>query len=1040
MRIQRCQIEGFGRFSDRSVGPFENPLTLIYGPNEAGKSTFLAFIRTIFFGFPGRLGHQHYPPLFGGRHGGRIDLIGSDGGHYAVHRLQGRGAGPVTVTGGDGEILDAGVLDQLLGHHGRDVFESVFAFTLQDLHSGDLLGKSSVNSQIYSAGMGVTRLPAAMKTLRAERTKLFLKGGSVNPIARTARKLDAIEAKLRDVATNAAEYGRLTTRLEEVEVRLSDLKRIQRKGKSRLDHRRQLRDAWKDWNDLITVDRRLSDLPPIDEFPTDGIRRLEALEERLRGARREYDSAETSVDEARAKATVQIEHASIFDRTMEIRNLVRLRGAFDQSLRDVPKRQAELENYQNDLAKTLQELGPDWDEQRISHFDLSIAVREEISEHEERLRQGQERLGRGESALEQADALFNEAFQTVHRAKKELATAPEPAYDTDGIRRRRSQLRRARVKLNRLAGEKQRVSDLKRQLDSVYRQGSPEAGNAMRWSAVLCAVVGVVLLVAGLMTGGTVLAMGVVTSLILMGMAAYFFVQNHGSAGKSESPVGDPLRRSLEDARRRLVAMRAELGEAASRLGLKEINESVITTAEELLDAESQRLMHREQLARTVAQASESLETRAVRKHEMAENVEQVRRQLDAARRAWLVWLEKRSLRTTLTPEAMGELRGQVELGRKQFADVRNWRQRITAIQGDIDSYTAMVVPLASAFHVEFDLNDGQAVCSTADFLIDLHERVRQQVGDRANAATELQNAESELRERKRQLSDAESDLIRLLESGGATDPEHFRRRAERYRQRTEVSNRRRDIVGRIQRISGPGDLLDSLLQRFKNTDLSSVLAEMDQVREELVAAGEEIQAQSTERGGIRSDLDRLIGEEESSGWRLERHLRLEQIRGHAREWVIRTLVQQLLEMAQNKFERERQPGVVRHAESFFDSITGGRYPQVYAPLGERKIIVTDADGRRKSPNALSRGTREQLFLSLRFGLIRELGQRTEPLPVVVDEVLVNFDPERALRAARAFVELSRTNQVLVFTCHPEVVKLFQDASGAKCPDLMRLE
>ena len=70
---------------------------------------------------------------------------------------------------------------------------------------------------------------------------------------------------------------------------------------------------------------------------------------------------------------------------------------------------------------------------------------------------------------------------------------------------------------------------------------------------------------------------------------------------------------------------------------------------------------------------------------------------------------------------------------------------------------------------------------------------------------------------------------------------------------------------------------------------------------------------------------------------------------------------------------------------------------QVYAPLGEQTITVTDADGRTKQPSELSRGTREQLFLSLRFGLIRELGQRTEPLPVVVDEVLVNFDPERAL-------------------------------------------
>ena len=244
MRIQGFRIEGFGRFADHAVGPFENPLTLIYGPNEAGKSTYLEFIRAILFGFPRRLGHQHYPPLSGGRHGGSIDLVSDDGRPYVVHRVQGRGAGPVMVTGGNGENLGEGVLAQLLGHHGRDVFESVFAFTLEDLHSGDLLGKSSVNSQIYSAGMGVTKLPAAIKTLQAERAALFLKGGSVNRIARTARKLDEIEARLRDVANNAAEYGRLTARLQEIESRLSELKRVLRQGRSRLDHRRQLQDAW----------------------------------------------------------------------------------------------------------------------------------------------------------------------------------------------------------------------------------------------------------------------------------------------------------------------------------------------------------------------------------------------------------------------------------------------------------------------------------------------------------------------------------------------------------------------------------------------------------------------------------------------------------------------------------------------------------------------------------------------------------------------------------------------------------------------------
>ena len=117
-------------------------------------------------------------------------------------------------------------------------------------------------------------------------------------------------------------------------------------------------------------------------------------------------------------------------------------------------------------------------------------------------------------------------------------------------------------------------------------------------------------------------------------------------------------------------------------------------------------------------------------------------------------------------------------------------------------------------------------------------------------------------------------------------------------------------------------------------------------------------------------------------------------------------------------------------------------YRTVFSPLGSSEIHVTDDDGGSKQPAQLSRGTREQLFLSLRFGLIRELGERSERLPVIVDEALVNFDADRGARAARAFTELADQNQVLVFTCHQEVVDWFANAadeSGARRTQIVSL-
>ena len=81
--------------------------------------------------------------------------------------------------------------------------------------------------------------------------------------------------------------------------------------------------------------------------------------------------------------------------------------------------------------------------------------------------------------------------------------------------------------------------------------------------------------------------------------------------------------------------------------------------------------------------------------------------------------------------------------------------------------------------------------------------------------------------------------------------------------------------------------------------------------------------------------------------------------------------------------------------------------------------------------------------LALRFGLVLVLGQRSERLPVIVDEVLVNFDPTRGTRATGLFIELSETNQVLVFTCHPQIVDWFVDAAaqrGVVEPEVVKIK
>ncbi len=114
----------------------------------------------------------------------------------------------------------------------------------------------------------------------------------------------------------------------------------------------------------------------------------------------------------------------------------------------------------------------------------------------------------------------------------------------------------------------------------------------------------------------------------------------------------------------------------------------------------------------------------------------------------------------------------------------------------------------------------------------------------------------------------------------------------------------------------------------------------------------------------------------------------------------------------------------------FFSKITRERYTGLRAPVGQSTIIALAATGEEKQPAQLSRGAREQLYLALRFGYVRDFSQNGVPLPVIVDDALVNCDPMRAQAAAEGFTELADMNQVLVFTCHPTLVEQFLKA----CP------
>jgi uncharacterized protein YhaN len=215
----------------------------------------------------------------------------------------------------------------------------------------------------------------------------------------------------------------------------------------------------------------------------------------------------------------------------------------------------------------------------------------------------------------------------------------------------------------------------------------------------------------------------------------------------------------------------------------------------------------------------------------------------------------------------------------------------------------------------------------------------------------------------------------------------------------------------------------------------------LERAREGRTAARDDFDARSREHSALGGKLD-IEGRGDAMARARQELASLQAEAAEAADrYLVSALSVALLDRARERFERERQPEVVRTAGRVFKAMTGGRYTDVRVPLDNSGITVVTEHGGVRSTAELSRGTQEQLYLALRVGLIRSLGVTGSALPILMDDVVVNFDPERRAGAVTAVAELAAMRQVLFFTCHPETAQvLAESVPGARLVSLDRCE
>ena len=1043
MRLNELYLDNFGIFRQKTIGPISDSITVFYGPNEAGKSTLLAFIRGVLFDFPRQYNAQHYPSLSPGD-GGRITLS-NDRGIFIVERKVGSGGGLNVITPDGPATSPQTALRHLTGNATSDIFRNVFAFSLDELQSVASLDQA--NEIIYNAAQGAPQLPNLKQSLEQRKRQIYSIRGSTQEVPRLLNALREVDGQLRAIDDNAARYGELTARKAEIDIELADAG-----GElSRLAARRaeigKLQAGADLWLELSGCETQLQDLPRFPRFPDTPVPRLESIEEKLRQAREDREEVAAQLRQAEAEAAGEIPDEPLLPDKDSIESIRRARSGFDKAVIDLPERQAELQGMEANLAKNLADMGHGWSESELQAFDTSLVIQNQAAQWKQRVDESDSRARQAQSQLAQERRELQDRQDETREAQEKLPAEPPP-MDAPTLAERQNALRSARGILGEYERHRQNRETLRGQLNALAASRESPGNPPRHFNPVLLALLGAaaLLMAATALAGGYFvlgvaggLIMGIISAAVLLAGGAVLWHTSRPAPDAASSLMDSTLARQTGEAEMAAESARQSLLTAAATLDIDgQPDATALDSAAAKLESARNALdawIAADALAAEAARRQERQQQRtdaAVAEQESADAAAQ------ETQRQWCQWLAERGLNETLPPDAISTFLARIETTRASLSEAEGMRRRVAAIDHDIEQFRQQVAPLASRHGISLNPGNHGQLASAADRLIQRLDEVQSLYSRREQAGTQAQEIRRLLENRKHRVQSAELEQTELLAAGDTDDAEEFRRRARQHQERQKIERHRDELRRSLEQISGPGDRFDAFLRSLQSTDPETLNQESALLQDRCDQLEARRNALREARGGIDNELAQLANEDESSALRIRKHAMVEQLREHARQWSRLTIAEALLEKTRQMFEQERQPSVIRHAQDFFASVTGQRYQRLYAPIGEQTITVTDADNASRQPAELSRGTREQLYLALRFGLIREFGEHAERLPVVVDEALVNFDPQRARLSAQSFAQLSETNQVLVFTCHPDIADMFAETTGAEIVDISR--
>lgn len=1088
MKITAFDIARFGLWNNLAMPKLSEGLNIFYGPNEAGKTTLLEFIRALLYGFGGErqryllpyrrdIGQGGPPARIGDADSSAAPetvIDGPAGGEMMLHCQNGifhlrRVYDPkvpdeldsVRLTGIDGQVHGEHLLNLLISGVDEATFNNVFAIGLDELQRLGTLGDTEAADLLFRLSVGLDRvsLVEVMKELTQMRDRLLDPGGT-KP-SQILRFLGQREKLLEEIAksrTALREYARINGEKRQLDRYILALE-------TELNEQRREERLYEIAETLLPIrDRReemharIESMGEVRAVPEKRIKQLEEIETELRNIDRTAEELKIrrdavhkeivalKVDETLRKLTPRIE--VLLEDEKRILEIDQQITRFEQEISAIETELAEkeshikhgrrraggkngkqrpprvshsnrqrsfpesnsftLETSSSSLAsgETLPEIPRDGNrEQDGAHLESGASL-EDFRVPAKALQKAKARYA---EIKEEHDDLHSRAKLLGEKIESELAErkVEEFSVAVERTGEMLTQLRRRQAVGSRLAEMLQHRKELDRiNAFLVQNQAVPP------W------MLGVMLLLVA--AGCTLAALAYMEKVPIV----FFIVGLLGAVGAiaAKQITEKNNSKKLQANQRQLSLLLSQLEQAKQEAAAidgrfpsdgKPIEQRLQAARDELGLLE--KLLPVETQYREIRQRLKTVDSR----------YEQAKTALSEANRRWRHWLGNVNLPADWSPVQIRDLIGRYDsagsLRRELDHRYESMNQRIRDMRIITDRIDRIVGESGLVFE------EGLSYVDILEQVRNLLHRNDEAVLRRAQFKKELKKVRNEYREALRRRTGTRHRLMLHLQLFDVERPAELRALHQRHVQYLE----RRSAFEAVCREFAVGlagfceeKEIEPLLLPESRGDLPILAA---RVKAKIEATSEKLRSELETRGRLAEQLKQLTEDREPLRRQRELALLDEKIRQAIRAWRTVATTIFLLDDIRKTYERERQPQTLFEASEILEVLTEGRYRRVWTPLGEETLFVDDAEGNTLEVTWLSRGTREQLFIAIRLALAAAFLKHGTMLPLILDDVLVNFDTQRALAAAKLLQDVAASGrQIFLFTCHEHICRIFQ--------------